>query len=157
MKYYSIIPSELGEITIQASDKGVTGIWFETYTTKPDELGIRKDEHHVLVEATKQLKAYFAKERQDFDLPLDLNGTEFQNQVWQALTLIPYGETWTYKQLAELINRPHAVRAVGTANGKNPISIVVPCHRVIGANGKLTGYAGGVERKEVLLNLEKGK
>ncbi|WP_047045681.1 methylated-DNA--[protein]-cysteine S-methyltransferase [Vibrio mexicanus] len=157
MKYYSIIPSELGEITIQASDKGVTGIWFETFTTKPEELGTRKDDHHVLVEASNQLNAYFAKERQKFDLPLDLKGTEFQKQVWQALTRIPYGETWSYKELAELINRPQAVRAVGTANGKNPISIVVPCHRVIGANGKLTGYAGGVERKEVLLRLEKGK
>ncbi len=94
--------------------------------------------------------------RNEFDLPLAATGTDFQNKVWHALTTIPYGETWSYQDLANAIGNPKAVRAVGLANGKNPISIVVPCHRVIGKSGKLTGYAGGVERKQRLLALEQG-
>jgi methylated-DNA-[protein]-cysteine S-methyltransferase len=104
----------------------------------------------------EQLGEYFAGERTDFDLPLAPVGTPFQEEVWGALREIPYGETASYGELAERIGRPSASRAVGMANGRNPISIVVPCHRVIGASGELTGYAGGVERKRFLLELESG-
>lgn len=155
MHNYTIIQSELGEVTIQASESGITGIWFETFTTKPKNLGELSDTHPLLLEAARQLTEYFTMQRSQFDLPLDMQGTEFQKIVWQALLDIPYGEVRSYKELAESIGRPKAVRAVGSANGKNPISVVVPCHRVIGTNGKLTGYAGGTERKEQLLKLEK--
>ncbi|MEF1309955.1 methylated-DNA--[protein]-cysteine S-methyltransferase [Vibrio mytili] len=155
-KVYTVMTSQFGEVTIQANADGLLGIWFETCTTKPDELGDREDHHPVLSESVVQLQEYFTGLRDDFDLPLAAKGTDFQNQVWQALTTIPYGETWSYQDLANAIGNPKAVRAVGLANGKNPISIVVPCHRVIGKNGKLTGYAGGVERKQGLLALEQG-
>nr|WP_169449722.1 methylated-DNA--[protein]-cysteine S-methyltransferase [Oceanospirillum beijerinckii] len=130
------------------------GLWLPTFTTKPDDLGMAKDDHPILQQAIQQCQEYFAGQRQNFDLPLAATGTEFQQQVWHALTQIPFGVTWSYQDLANAIGNPKAVRAVGLANGKNPISIIVPCHRVIGKNGKLTGYAGGVEQKEQLLKLE---
>jgi methylated-DNA-[protein]-cysteine S-methyltransferase len=108
----------------------------------------------ILVRAVQQLQEYFAGTRNRFDLELDFAGTDFQKKVWQALLTIPFGETRSYSQIAEQIGNPSAVRAVGAANGKNPISIVAPCHRVIGASGKLTGFAGGLEAKERLLTLE---
>ncbi len=154
---YTEMPSPLGVVTIQANSQGVLGIWFETCTTKPELLGVRDDFHPILTDTIEQLEEYFSGLRNEFELPLAARGTEFQNQVWQALTTIPYGETWSYQDLADAIGNPKAVRAVGMANGKNPISIVVPCHRVIGKNGKLTGYAGGVDRKQRLLALEQGK
>ncbi|MGR5132413.1 methylated-DNA--[protein]-cysteine S-methyltransferase [Vibrio alfacsensis] len=153
---YTTMPSLLGTITIQANEYGLLGIWFETCTTKPGELGQRDSEHPVLSLAVVQLAEYFSGLRNEFDLPLAATGTAFQTQVWRALTTIPYGETWSYQDLANAIGNPKAVRAVGLANGRNPISIVVPCHRVIGKSGKLTGYAGGVERKQRLLALEQG-
>ncbi|QOW06678.1 methylated-DNA--[protein]-cysteine S-methyltransferase [Vibrio parahaemolyticus] len=142
---YTEMPSPLGAVTIQSNAEGLLGIWFETCTTKPSELGRRDDQHPILRQAVTQLDEYFSGLRNEFDLPLAATGTDFQNQVWHALTTIPYGETWSYQDLANAIGNPKAVRAVGLANGKNPISIVVPCHRVIGKSGKLTGYAGGVE------------
>ncbi|EJL6924957.1 methylated-DNA--[protein]-cysteine S-methyltransferase [Vibrio alginolyticus] len=154
--FYTEMPSPLGTVTIQSNAEGLLGIWFETCTTKPSVLGVRDEQHPVLRQAVTQLDEYFAGLRNEFDLPLAATGTDFQNQVWQALTTIPYGETWSYQDLANAIGNPKAVRAVGLANGKNPISIVVPCHRVIGKSGKLTGYAGGVERKQRLLALEQG-
>tara|TARA_B100001057_G_scaffold463187_1_gene516896 strand:- start:15066 stop:15467 length:402 start_codon:yes stop_codon:yes gene_type:complete len=102
----------------------------------------------------KQLDEYFDGKRQDFDLPLRPAGTEFQRQVWQALQQIPYGETWSYGELAKHVGTPNAYRAVGAANGINPIPVIIPCHRVIGSNGKLTGFGGGLEAKAFLLNLE---
>ncbi|WP_455292811.1 methylated-DNA--[protein]-cysteine S-methyltransferase [Vibrio parahaemolyticus] len=153
---YTEMPSPLGAVTIQSNAEGLLGIWFETCTTKPSELGRRDDQHPILRQAVTQLDEYFSGLRNEFDLPLAATGTDFQNQVWHALTTIPYGETWSYQDLANAIGNPKAVRAVGLANGKNPISIVVPCHRVIGKSGKLTGYAGGVERKQRLLVLEQG-
>ena len=153
---YTVMPSPLGAVTIQDNEQGLLGIWFETCTTKPYDLGERDDQHIVLSQTVTQLEEYFAGLRNEFDLPLAATGTDFQTQVWYALTTIPYGETWSYQDLANAIGNPKAVRAVGLANGKNPISIVVPCHRVIGKSGKLTGYAGGVERKQRLLALEKG-
>ena len=106
--------------------------------------------------AAEQLDAYFAGELRDFDVPLDMRGTPFQRRVWQALLSIPYGETRSYGEIAAAIGAPSASRAVGAANGNNPVSIIVPCHRVIGANGRLTGYGGGVHRKDALLALESG-
>ncbi|ELV8624346.1 methylated-DNA--[protein]-cysteine S-methyltransferase [Vibrio cidicii] len=154
MNYYTIAPSPLGEMTLQANDEGILGIWFTTQTTLPDDLGQENANHSVLSLALTQLDEYFSGKRTQFDLPIAAKGTAFQMQVWQALTTIPYGETWSYQELANAVGNPKAVRAVGLANGKNPVSIVVPCHRVIGKNGKLTGYAGGIERKRWLLEKE---
>lgn len=154
MSYYTIAPSPLGEMTLQANDEGILGIWFTTQTTRPDDLGQENANHSVLSLGLTQLDEYFSGKRTQFDLPIAAKGTAFQMQVWQALTTIPYGETWSYQELANAIGNPKAVRAVGLANGKNPVSIVVPCHRVIGKNGKLTGYAGGIERKRWLLEKE---
>jgi methylated-DNA-[protein]-cysteine S-methyltransferase len=118
--------------------------------------GRHRPENPFLQEAARQLRAYFAGELRDFDLPLDLRGTDFQLQVWHQLQKIPYGETRSYAEVARVIERPKAVRAVGAANGANPISIVVPCHRVIGSSGKLVGYGGGLPLKKKLLGLESG-
>ncbi|EEX94519.1 methylated-DNA--protein-cysteine methyltransferase [Vibrio orientalis CIP 102891 = ATCC 33934] len=154
-KFYTTYTSPLGVMTLQADDDGMLGAWFETQTTQPVTLGQYTESNLILMRTIKQLDEYFAGQRTEFDLPLAAKGTSFQMQVWQALTSIPHGQTWSYQDLANAIGNPKAVRAVGLANGKNPISIIVPCHRVIGKNGKLTGYAGGVERKAKLLELEK--
>ena len=127
----------------------------ELYFAKDVEMQkIELNETLLLKETAKQLEEYFAGRRKNFDLPLCPEGTVFQKKVWEALETIPYGETWSYKQVAEKVNSPKAYRAVGMANNKNPISILIPCHRVIGASGKLVGYGGGLEIKEYLLNLE---
>lgn len=154
MKYFTHYHSPVGTITLQANDTGLLGAWFEVHTTAPDDFGIASDNHPILQQAVTELGEYFAGERKQFDVPTDAQGTDFQKQVWKMLQTIPFGETWSYQDLAIAINNPKAVRAVGLANGKNPISIIVPCHRVIGKNGKLTGYAGGIDRKEKLLVLE---
>ena len=124
--------------------------------SSPRSLGFVAEEpdHPVLLQAENQLHEYFAGRRREFTVPLDFAGTEFQNQVWRALLSIPFGETRTYTEIALQIGKPAAVRAVGAANGRNPISIMAPCHRVIGSNGKLTGFAGGLEAKAHLLALE---
>ena len=124
--------------------------------TAPTEIAepAPRDEVDAFVQAAKQLRAYFAGERQTFDLPLAPHGTEFQQSVWSELQRIPYGETTTYSKIAERIGRPAAVRAVGAANGANPIPIVIPCHRVIGASGSLTGFGGGLDVKRRLLAME---
>ncbi|PID44044.1 MAG: cysteine methyltransferase [Gammaproteobacteria bacterium] len=142
-------------MTLQASNAGLTGAWFETHTTQPEALGKENPDHPILVQAALQFSEYFGGERQSFSVPFDAEGTDFQMRVWQALLSIPYGETWSYQSLANAINHPKATRAVGLANGKNPLSIIVPCHRVIGKNGKLAGYAGGIERKRWLLEHER--
>jgi methylated-DNA-[protein]-cysteine S-methyltransferase len=118
---------------------------------------IENDDHPVLVETERQLNEYFQGKRRSFCLKLDMVGTSFQNEVWQTLLAIPFGETRSYGQLARQLGNPRAMRAVGAANGRNPIAIVVPCHRVIGASGKLTGFAGGLDAKEHLLGLENKK
>ncbi|NRF13615.1 methylated-DNA--[protein]-cysteine S-methyltransferase [Vibrio coralliilyticus] len=153
-KSYTTFKTPLGQMTIQANEQGLLGAWFETQTTQPEVLGKNDKEHPILIKAIKQLDEYFSGSRKEFDLPLAAEGTVFQQQVWKALTTIPFGETWSYQQLADAIGNPKAVRAVGLANGKNPISVIVPCHRVIGKSGKLTGYAGGLERKAALLKIE---
>ncbi len=154
MKQYTYYQSPCGQMTLQANEQGLLGAWFEIHTTKPDELGEYTEDCTILNETRVQLEEYFSGKRKHFDLPLAVTGTPFQQSVWRALCQIPFGETWSYQQLADAIGNPKAVRAVGLANGKNPISVIVPCHRVIGKNGSLTGYAGGVEIKRELLQLE---
>ena len=148
--------SPLGTMLVAASDTGIAGVWFDGQRHGPDSSGWREDPRHpVLREAVAQLRVYFAGERDGFDLPLDLDaGTPFQRSVWSALLAIPRGATTSYAQLARQLGRPQAARAIGAAVGRNPVSIVVPCHRVLGTGGSLTGYAGGLERKTALLRLE---
>ncbi|MES2508531.1 MAG: methylated-DNA--[protein]-cysteine S-methyltransferase [Pseudomonadota bacterium] len=157
----TIFESPLGKMVIAATDRGLAGLWFEGQRHSPAELTGSKPtwpsrpEHPILVKASAQLKQYFAGERQQFDLPLDLSGgTDFQQSVWKVLLAIPQGGTTSYGDVSQRIGNPAAVRAVGAAVGRNPVSIVVPCHRVVGANGSLTGYAGGLDRKTALLKLE---
>lgn len=151
---FTYYDSPLGTVTLQANEQGLLGVWFETHTTKPEDLGTQEDSFPIFQSVKDQLERYFAGEAVQFDVPIAAKGTPFQQSVWHALTTIPYGETWSYAQLADAIGNPKAVRAVGLANGKNPVSVIVPCHRVIGKNGKLTGYAGGIERKQRLLAIE---
>jgi len=141
----------IGRMTIEESDECVTYVHFGE-VIRPDSTIIETD---LLKRAGQQLKEYFEGTRFSFDLPLKMEGTEFQIKVWNALLQIPFGETRSYKQIAEAVGNPLGSRAVGNANNKNKISIIVPCHRVIGANGKLVGYEGGLDIKEKLLNLEK--
>ena len=138
-------------LRLVASDSGLRSIEFEPWRRLQ---GCRPGTHPVAVEAVRQLRAYFAGKLRRFDLPLDLQGTEFQLRVWRELETIPFGETRSYSQIATAIGAPRAVRAVGAANGANPIPIVVPCHRVIGAAGSLIGYGGGLPLKKRLLELE---
>jgi methylated-DNA-[protein]-cysteine S-methyltransferase len=156
--YTTTMDSRVGVLTLVATDKGLRAVkWPEEREGRlplPDELTPSGD--HPVLEATKaQLEEYFDGRRAEFDLPLDLRGTEFQRQAWTALASIPFGETVSYGTQAERIGRPKAVRAIGAANGRNPVSIVLPCHRVVGANGDLTGFAGGIETKRELLAFEK--
>ena len=146
----------LGTMILAATQRGLSGAWFDGQRHEPDTSAWRLDPAHpVLREAIQQLSHYFAGQRTSFDLPLDLQaGTPFQQQVWQALLGIAPGATTSYGGLSAAIGKPAAVRALGAAVGRNPISIVVPCHRVLGATGSLTGYAGGLERKTALLSLE---
>lgn len=149
--------SPLGTILLAANTHGLTGLWFEDQRHGPANFAQWRAEpaHPVLTQTRRQLDAYFTRAHTGFDLPLDLSaGTAFQVRVWQALRAIPAGITYSYAALAERIGAPRAVRAVGAAVGRNPVSIVVPCHRVIGASGALTGYAGGLARKTALLRLE---
>ena len=148
--------SPVGELTLVASANGLAAILWENDRPGRVRLNIvaQDDNHPVLCQTERQLREYFAGARSRFDLKLDFAGTDFQKKVWAALLTIPFGETRSYAQIAAQIGNPKAVRAVGAANGKNPISIVAPCHRVIGSNGALTGFAGGLDAKRVLLELE---
>ncbi|MDP3866203.1 MAG: methylated-DNA--[protein]-cysteine S-methyltransferase [Rhodoferax sp.] len=148
--------SPLGLIRVAASPQGVCGVWFEGQRHQPDASAWPTlPDHPLLQQATVQLTQYFAGQRRQFDLPLDLSaGTPFQQTVWQALQSLPFGTSCSYGALSAQLGRPGAVRAVSSAVGRNPLSIVVPCHRVLGAKGALTGYAGGLDRKAALLKLE---
>lgn len=154
------VASPLGDITIAATDTGLAGLWFSGQKHLPPELATAstwpsRADHPVLKQVSQQLAEYFSGARAVFDLPLDLSGgTAFQQAVWQVLLAIPTGGTASYGDVSRRAGSPAAVRAVGAAIGRNPISIVVPCHRVIGGNGSLTGYAGGLDRKTALLRLE---
>jgi methylated-DNA-[protein]-cysteine S-methyltransferase len=148
--------SPVGRLTLVGSDRGLAAVLWEDDDPSRVRLGAAKTAaaHPVLVQAQQQLDEYFAGKRRKFTLKLDATGTPFQNKVWNALRTIPFGETRSYGQIADQIGSARAVRAVGAANGRNPLSIIVPCHRVIGANGKLTGFAGGLAVKAQLLSLE---
>ncbi len=154
---YTNFRSPVGLLKLVASDSGLVAILWEDDDPARVRLGplVARPDHAALVETERQLAAYFAERLQRFDLPLDFRGTDFQKSVWAALLTIPFGETRSYGEIARQVGRPAAVRAVGAANGRNPISIVAPCHRVIGANGSLTGFAGGLDAKEYLLRLER--
>jgi methylated-DNA-[protein]-cysteine S-methyltransferase len=151
----------IGVLTVIASDKGIARILFEK--EKAGEAALRTEvpvaeaDDEVLAAAVSQLEEYFTGTRRQFDLPLDLDGTEFQRRAWLALADVPYGETTTYGQQAERIGRPGAFRAVGAANGQNPVPIVLPCHRIIGADGSLTGFGGGLDVKRKLLDHERAQ
>ncbi|MGF1762886.1 methylated-DNA--[protein]-cysteine S-methyltransferase [Aliivibrio kagoshimensis] len=154
MTVYTQFDSLIGTMTVHANDDGLLGVWCENHSFELSDLGEQTDTHPILQLTVTQLREYFSGKRREFSIPLAAIGTEFQQKVWHALTTIPFGETWSYKDLAIAVGNPKASQAVGGANGKNPISIIVPCHRVIGKNGSLTGYAGGLEIKETLLKLE---
>lgn len=151
MKRFVVVHSPVGDLTLTEENGALTGLYFGRRSLEGEE-GLTA----LLERASRQLEEYFAGKRKQFDLPLSLRGTEFQRQVWAALRDIPYGETRSYGQIAQAVGRPKAVRAVGMANHRNPISIIVPCHRVVGADGSLTGYGGGLENKKFLLALERG-
>ncbi|OHU94475.1 methylated-DNA--[protein]-cysteine S-methyltransferase [Pseudoalteromonas byunsanensis] len=148
MIYQHTMNTPIGALIIQASQYGLTYVGF-----KPIKLHDEQHNTHTKI-ALEQLTEYFSGSRYEFDVAIDVHGTEFQESVWKVLTTVTYGDTNTYSWMANCLDNPKAVRAVGSANGKNPISIIVPCHRIIGANGTLTGYAGGVEKKAWLLEHE---
>ena len=151
---FRTMDSPVGTITLAGHDGVLTHLRMDDQSHEPDRAGWEPDAD-AYGDAVEQLDAYFAGELTDFDLELRLEGTPFQQEVWAALREIPYGETWSYGRLADRIGKPGAARAVGLANGRNPIGIIVPCHRVIGADGSLTGYGGGLPRKQLLLQLER--
>ncbi len=158
MTHYSkTIWSPVGELTLVADDRGLAAILWEN--DKPDRVRLgtptEKADHPVLLETERQLAQYFAGTRRTFDVLLSFAGTDFQKRVWAALLAIPFGETRSYGEIADQLGAPGASRAVGAANGRNPISIIAPCHRVVGSTGKLTGFAGGLEAKAFLLDLER--
>lgn len=156
MKQHTLIDSPYGPLTLVATDGSLCGVYMTDQRHRPPEESFGDRDPGPFTETARQLDAYFAGELTDFDLPFSLVGTPFQRSVWEQLLRIPFGETRTYGELAEALGNPAASRAVGLANGKNPISVIVPCHRVIGANGNLTGYGGGLPRKQRLLDFERG-
>jgi methylated-DNA-[protein]-cysteine S-methyltransferase len=149
---YAIIETPIGPLTLGSTQHGLSSLNFGAKV--PKDGGI---DERVNRKAVKQLEEYFGGRRTDFDLPLDFKGTDFQMKVWNALLAIPYGQTRTYGEIANRIGRPGAARAVGMANHDNPIAVIIPCHRVVGHNGSLTGYAGGLHIKQHLLSIERGK
>lgn len=151
MHLFHTIDSPIGELLLTGDGQALTGVHMQPFEVLPEW----RREPAAFADPEEQLSAYFAGELTEFDLPLAPRGTTFQLRVWNALLEIPYGQTASYGELATAIGRPGASRAVGAANGRNPIAVIVPCHRVIGADGSLTGYAGGVERKRALLELER--
>ncbi len=164
MILYNWISSPLGELLLTSDGDALTGLYLQGQTTSPEEFETwdaddwdEAPQLDVLVQTQVQLHEYFTHQRQEFNLPLKPQGTKFQQQVWQHLLHIPFGTTISYGTLAQRVGKTSLSRAVGAANGKNPISIIIPCHRVIAADGKLTGYAGGIDRKQWLLHHENAK
>jgi len=154
---FTYLPSPVGRLKLVASDAGLVAILWEDDDPARVRLGAMTEQpdHAVLAETSRQLGDYFAGKRQRFTMRLDFRGSDFQKQVWAALLAIPFGETRTYGEIAHQLGRPSASRAVGAANGRNPISIIAPCHRVLGASGALTGFAGGLDAKRFLLDHER--
>jgi methylated-DNA-[protein]-cysteine S-methyltransferase len=160
MNAFCYVDSPIGRLMLTTDGTALTGLYMNLYRNKPTKLPTLSDDWvqnatiDPLPAAARQLKEYFAGKRREFNLPLRMQGTEFQQRVWRELTKIPFGETRSYGELAKLLNIPNGSRAVGLANGRNPIAVIVPCHRVIGADGSLTGFGGGIDRKEWLLSHE---
>jgi methylated-DNA-[protein]-cysteine S-methyltransferase len=152
---HTMIESPIGPLTLVAVDGSLTGLYMDRQRYRPGTETFGDRDHAPFAQAIEQLEEYFAGRLTEFDLPLAFVGTPFQRLVWEALRQVPYGQTVSYGQLADRLGRPTAARAVGLANGHNPISIIVPCHRVVGAKGDLTGYGGGLERKRHLLDFER--
>ncbi|WP_329125231.1 methylated-DNA--[protein]-cysteine S-methyltransferase [Streptomyces sp. NBC_01465] len=155
-RQHTVVESPYGPLTLVATDGVLSGLYMTSQRHRPPEETFGVPDAEPFGETVRQLEAYFGGELKEFDLELRLEGTEFQRSVWGELVRIPYGETRTYGELAEALGKPGASRAVGLANGKNPIGIIVPCHRVIGSTGSLTGYGGGLDRKQRLLAFEGG-
>lgn len=153
---YCYMASPVGQLKLVANEQALVAILWDNENPKRVRLAelIEDVSHPILLNTQQQLIEYFSGQRKVFDIPLDFEGTDFQKKVWRALLTIPYGETRSYKQIAQQLGNEKAVRAVGAANGKNPISIIAPCHRVIGSGGALVGFAGGLDKKEILLRLE---
>jgi methylated-DNA-[protein]-cysteine S-methyltransferase len=154
VRVHTVVDSPVGALALVALDGTLAGLYMDLQRHRPPAEMFGDSDPRPFTEVIRQLDEYFAGQRTAFDLPMNLVGTPFQRAVWSALRQIPYGETWSYGQLAERIGRPGAARAVGLANGRNPIGIIVPCHRVVGSTGDLTGYGGGLERKRHLLDFE---
>ncbi|MFI7007673.1 methylated-DNA--[protein]-cysteine S-methyltransferase [Streptomyces sp. NPDC050145] len=155
-RQHTVIETPYEPFTLVATDGVLSGLYMTGQRHRPAEETFGERDDRPFGAAVEQLEAYFQGELKEFDLPLDLHGTPFQRSVWAQLRKIPYGETRTYGELAEALGRPGASRAVGLANGKNPVGVIVPCHRVVGADGSLTGYGGGLPRKRRLLDFERG-
>ena len=153
---YKFIASPVGDLKLIASDEGLVAVTWKAGRPQrvPQDEPVENPTHPLLLRTEKELNEYFSRKRTAFTMPLDMRGTDFQKQVWEALLAIPFGETRSYGQIAKQLGNPNATRAVGAANGRNPIPIIVPCHRVIGSTGHLTGFGGGLDRKHYLLNLE---
>ena len=151
---FTRLDSPVGPLFLTSNGEAITELFMEKHKGEPKPIDKWRRQDDLFREAADQLRAYFAGELTDFDLPLATTGAPFQQRVWDELRKIPYGSTTTYGEIARLMGKPNASRAVGAANGSNPISIIIPCHRVIGSNGKLTGYGGGIERKQFLLEFE---
>jgi methylated-DNA-[protein]-cysteine S-methyltransferase len=155
---HSTIESPIGELTLVAADGLLSGVYFRGHWTRPDRSGFGERDAAAFADAERQLAEYFAGERTTFDLPLaDGDGDDFQRRVWELIDRIPYGRTATYVELARELGEPGMSREVGAAVGANPLAIIRPCHRVVGKDGRLVGYAGGLQRKQFLLSLETGR
>ncbi|MFD3312227.1 methylated-DNA--[protein]-cysteine S-methyltransferase [Streptomyces sp. NPDC058694] len=157
MKQHTVIDSPYGPLTLVATDGVLSGLYMTDQRHRPPEETFGDPDDTPFTGTIDELRAYFAGELKEFTVQLHLDGTPFQRSVWEQLQRIPYGETRSYGELADALGNPNASRAVGLANGKNPLGIIVPCHRVVGANGNLTGYGGGLERKRQLLDFERGE
>ncbi|MDQ0846231.1 MULTISPECIES: methylated-DNA--[protein]-cysteine S-methyltransferase [unclassified Streptomyces] len=155
-RQHTVVDSPYGPLTLVATDGVLSGLYMTEQRHRPAEETFGEEDERPFVETIRQLDAYFARELTEFDLPMHFAGTPFQRSVWEQLCRIPYGQTRTYGELAENLGNRGASRAVGLANGKNPIGIIVPCHRVIGSSGSLVGYGGGLDRKQRLLSFERG-
>jgi methylated-DNA-[protein]-cysteine S-methyltransferase len=159
MTSYSFHETSIGELLLAGREGKLTGLYFadQAHAPQPGRDWLRQDDAAIFTQTRRQLDEYIAGDRKNFELPIGLRGTPFQLQVWQEIARIPFGQTISYGELAARIGAPHAVRAVGTAAGRNPLCWIVPCHRVVGKDGRLTGYAGGISRKRLLLDFEAGR
>ena len=158
MNYFDYYNSPMGTMLIVAADEGLRGLYFidQKYYREVEDSWVRGPKHPVVRQTAREMEEYFAGKRKEFDVPLAAEGTPFQASVWKAISSVKYGASITYTELARRAGHPDAVRAAGTATGRNPITIIVPCHRILGSDGTLTGYAGGLDRKRGLLELESG-